>query len=146
MDSLKMAADIAKVFEGIRLRPYLCPAGVPTIGYGSTRYENGRKVRLSDLPIDMEQAEKLLLLEMASCVRGALRYCPGLGVYPGRLAAIADFCYNLGVGRLQQSTLRRRVNQGDWEAAKGELMKWVRGGGRVLPGLVSRRKAEAALM
>ena len=146
MDSLKMATDIAKVFEGIRLRPYLCPAGIPTIGYGSTRYEDGRKVKLSDPPIDLGRAEKLLVLEIASCVHGALRYCPGLGAYPGRLAAIADFCYNLGVGRLQQSTLRRRINQEDWEAAKKELMRWVRGGGKVLPGLVARRKAEAALM
>jgi lysozyme len=146
MDALKLAADIAKVFEGIKLRPYLCPANVPTIGYGSTRYEDGRKVKMSDPPIGIERAEALLMLEMASCGRGALRYCPTLGAYPGRLAAITDFCYNLGVGRLQQSTLRRRINQGDWEAAKKELMKWVRGGGRVLPGLVSRRKAEAALM
>lgn len=62
------------------------------------------------------------------------------------LNAIVDFAYNLGVGRLQTSTLRKRINAGDWEGAKAQLMLWVRGGGRVLPGLVARRKAEAELL
>jgi lysozyme len=59
--------------------------------------------------------------------------------------ALVDFCYNLGVGRLQSSTLRRKVNAGDMDGAKEQLMRWVRGGGRVLPGLVKRRAAEVAL-
>jgi lysozyme len=60
--------------------------------------------------------------------------------------ALVDFCYNLGVGRLQTSTLRRVVNAGDWQGAKEQLMRWTRGGGRVLPGLVKRRAAECALI
>jgi lysozyme len=60
--------------------------------------------------------------------------------------ALVDFTYNLGVGRLQTSTLRRVVNAGDWQGAKEQLMRWTRGGGRVLPGLVKRRAAEAALL
>jgi lysozyme len=60
----------------------------------------------------------------------------------GRLAAIVDFTFNLGAGRLQTSTLRRRVNQRDWENAANELRRWVHGGGKVLPGLVTRREAE----
>jgi lysozyme len=63
----------------------------------------------------------------------------------GRLAAIVDFTFNLGAGRLQTSTLRRRVNQRDWAAAAKELHRWVYGGGKVLPGLVKRRMAEVAL-
>jgi lysozyme len=70
--------------------------------------------------------------------------CPGLR--GERLAAIADFAYNLGLGRLKASTLRRRLNAGDYAGARQELRKWVRGGGRVLPGLVLRREAEAALV
>ncbi len=63
-----------------------------------------------------------------------------------RLAAIVDFTFNLGAGRLQTSTLRRRVNQRDWPAAARELRRWVHSGGRVLPGLVVRREAEVALV
>jgi lysozyme len=76
-----------------------------------------------------------------------LRYCPVLAAEPeGRLAAIIDFTFNLGAGRLQTSTLRRRVNQRDWTAAANELRRWVYGGGKVLPGLVARREAEIALV
>jgi lysozyme len=63
-----------------------------------------------------------------------------------RLAAIVDFTFNLGPGRLQTSTLRRRVNERDWHAAGQELRRWVYGGGKVLPGLVTRREAEVALL
>jgi lysozyme len=76
-----------------------------------------------------------------------LRYCPVLATEPeGRLAAIVDFTFNLGAGRLQTSTLRRRVNQRDWAAASQELRRWVYGGGKVLPGLITRRMAESALL
>jgi lysozyme len=64
----------------------------------------------------------------------------------GRLAAIVDFTFNLGAGRLQTSTLRRRVNQSDWAEAGRELVRWVYGGGRMLPGLVVRREAERRLL
>lgn len=64
----------------------------------------------------------------------------------GRLAAIVDFTFNLGAGRLQTSTLRRRVNQRDWVAAGLELRRWVYGGGRILPGLVARREGEVSLL
>lgn len=101
---------------------------------------------MSDPAINQEEAEALLRWEMQRCLAGALRYCPGLVARPEALGAIADFCYNLGVGRLQASTLRRKINQQDWPGAKRELMKWVRGGGRILPGLVKRRKIEAGFI
>ena len=76
-----------------------------------------------------------------------MRYCPVLATEPEqRLAAIVDFTFNLGAGRLQTSTLRRRVNQRDWAAANSELRRWVYGGGKVLPGLVVRREAEFMLL
>ena len=76
--------------------------------------------------------------------RGTLALCPTLT--GTRLCALSDFSYNAGLGNLQASTLRRKANAGDWEEVKAQLMRWVRGGGRVLPGLVRRRKAEADLI
>jgi len=80
---------------------------------------------------------------MSRCVNAAVRYCPVLLTKDEKLGAIADFCYNLGSGRLKTSTLRRRINQRDWHEVVYELKRWVRGGGRVLPGLVRRRNMEA---
>jgi lysozyme len=74
-----------------------------------------------------------------------LRRCPGIDS-PERLAAILDFCYNLGGGNLGASTLRKRINAGLWGDVPDELRKWTRGGGRVLQGLVLRREAEATLI
>lgn len=147
MDSaLALAASLARRFEGLRLRPYLCPAGVPTIGYGATRYEDGSRVTLADPPITRERSEQLLAWELRTvCLPAVLRLCPEADTEE-RLAALMDFTFNLGAGRLRSSTLRRRVNDCNWEAVPVELRKWVRGGGRVLPGLVLRREAESALV
>ncbi len=85
--------------------------------------------------------------DLQSALTATLRYCPVLATEPeGRLAAIVDFTFNLGAGRLQTSTLRRRVNQQDWVAALQELRRWVYGGGKVLHGLVARREAEVTLL
>lgn len=133
-------------FEGLRLRPYICPAGVPTIGLGSTRYLDGRPVRLTDSPITREHAYLLAREQiLRDYLPAVLKLCPGVDT-EARAAALVDFAYNLGSGNLKASTLRRRVNAGDWPAAQRELRKWVRGGGKVLPGLVLRREAEAALV
>jgi len=80
-------------------------------------------------------------------MKATLRFCPVLASESeSRLAAIVDFTFNLGAGRLQTSTLRRRVNQRDWDAVSHELRRWVYGGGRVLPGLVARREVECRLI
>lgn len=145
--ALSLAADLCRQFEGLSLQPYLCPAGIPTIGYGSTRYASGRAVTLQDAPITREQADALLLLTLRrDYLPGVLRLSPILADQPGALAAIVDFAYNLGIGRYGTSTLRRRIDAGDWPGARAELAKWVRGGGKVLPGLVRRRNAEAELI
>lgn len=145
--NLDLAAGLCKQFEGFRSAPYLCPAGIPTIGYGSTYYEDGRKVTLQDPHIDDARASALLMHELQhTFLPGVLRNCPGLLTDEKRCNAIVDFCYNLGVGRLQTSTLKRKINAQDWDGAKEQLMLWTRGGGRVLPGLVKRRTAECALM
>lgn len=141
------AIDLCKQFEGLhRLKkdglvyPYICPAGYWTIGYGHLCDKNHRA-------ITQQEAELYLIKDLQKTLDATLRYCPGLASESSnKLAAIVDFTFNLGAGRLQMSTLRRRINQKDWDAAEKELMKWVYGGGRVLPGLVLRRKAEAELL
>ena len=146
----KAAIDLAKCFEGFERKakrgieitavPYICPAGFWTVGYG----------HLCDPkhpPITEAEAEVYLARDLQTALVATLRYCPVLATEPeGRLAAIVDFTFNLGAGRLQTSTLRRRVNQRDWSAAEQELRRWVYGGGRVLPGLVARRFAEVEIL
>ena len=146
MDAVEQAAALVRRFEGLYLHPYLCPAGVATIGFGSTRYESGERVQLSDQPITRQRAELMLQWELRTvCLPAVRRYCPGADT-PERIAALLDFTYNLGGGNLRASTLRRRINAGQWDQVPGELRKWVRGGGRVLKGLVLRREAEVALI
>lgn len=145
--NLEIAASLCKQFEGFRSKPYLCPAGVATIGYGSTYYADGRKVTLQDTPISQEEANALLMHELEhTYLQGVLRNCPILLTDERRCNAIVDFCYNLGIGRLQTSTLKRKINAQDWEGAKEELMKWSKAGGKVLSGLLKRRQAECSFM
>lgn len=144
------AIALAKQFEGFhrvpkynterRAHPYICPAGYWTIGYG----------HLCDPkhpPITEAEAEVYLARDLITALNATLRCCPVLATEPkNRLAAIVDFTFNLGAGRLQTSTLRRRINQQDWPNAAGELRRWIYGGGKVLPGLKTRRDAEVLLM
>ncbi len=123
-----------------RAHPYVCPAGYWTIGYG----------RLCDPkhpPITKDVAERYLADDLTTALNATLRFCPVLATEPEeRLAVIVDFTFNLGAGRLQASTPRRRVNQRDWAGAATEPRRCVFGGGRVLPGLVARRSSEALLL
>jgi lysozyme len=144
------AIALAKRFEGFQkvpksdphgyAYPYICPAGFWTIGYGHLCDENHP-------PITEDEGEVYLTQDLQTALNATLRYCPVLATEPeNRLAAIVDFTFNLGAGRLQTSTLRRRVNQRDWDSVARELRRWVHGGGKVLPGLVARRVAEATLL
>lgn len=145
--AIEIAADLCRQFEGFRSLPYLCPAGVWTIGYGTTRYEDGRPVQPGDQAVTVERAERLLLADLERFLATLLSSSPRLATAPPEsLAAILDFTYNLGIGRYRASTLRKRVEADDWQGGCVELMKWVMGGGRVLPGLQKRRRAEVALI
>lgn len=141
---LELSAEVAKPFEGLRLKPYHDPVGFPTIGYGHLL----SRVRWEDLskypPITLEEAEELLERDMKSSVLSAVRLCPGATTVE-QLAALADFTFNCGAGNLQISTLRKKVNRGDHAGAAEEFAKWVFAAGVKLPGLVRRRKAERAL-
>ncbi|MBI5923884.1 MAG: lysozyme [Betaproteobacteria bacterium] len=143
------AINLAKRFEGFhrvprndstRAYPYICPAGFWTIGYGHL-CDQGHS------PISVDEGENYLTQDLMIALKATLLYCPVLATEPEeRLAAIVDFTFNLGAGRLQASTLRRRINQRDWCQARNEIRRWIYGGGKVLPGLVARRKAEANLL
>lgn len=139
MTAKTVCKKLARVFEGLSLMVYYCPAGKPTIGYGHVCHPKHP-------PIDVAWAEALLDQDVQKALTGAVKYCPVLLNHPEKLGAITDFCFNLGIGRLQTSTLRRKINQCDFEGAKKELRKWVNGGGRKLPGLVKRREAEIRFM
>lgn len=146
----KTAIELAKRFEGFERKvkrgseltaiPYICPAGFWTIGYGHL-------CGAAHPPITEWEAAAYLARDLQLALAATLRYCPVLATEPeGRLAAIVDFTFNLGAGRLQTSTLRRRINQRDWAEAATELRRWVYGGGKVLPGLVARREAEVSIL
>lgn len=148
MDALAVSLELIRRFEGLYLTPYLCPAGVATVGYGATFYEDGSRVQLIDLPITRDRAESLLLWHVKTVYMPAvIQLCPAIvREPPERAAALIDFTFNLGAGNLRTSTLRKLVNKGAWDKVPEELRKWVKGGGRVLKGLVIRREAEAALI
>lgn len=142
--ALEVATKLIKQFEGCHKRltngligPYICPAGYPTQGWGIL------VPSMAVPPISQEMADKILQREIPRYMSQALAASPILATHPERLGVITSFVFNLGIGRYRASTLRKRINSGDWEGAKVELMKWTKGGGRVLPGLVKRRKTEA---
>ena len=137
-----IAERLCVKFEGFYSTPYLCPAGVPTIGYGFTHYFDGTPVQLTDPPMPWAIARSLLrqFIER-DYLPVSRRLCPGIET-PEQLGAVTDFCFNLGARNLKASTLRRKINEGDWDEVPEQLRRWVRANGRVLRGLVLRREAE----
>ena len=143
--ALSLVMSLCIHYEGVYLKPYLCPAGVPTIGCGSTRYLDGRAVKLTDPAITYEHAMVLLKVRvLGEFMPAVLTLCR---VRTEReLAAITDYAYNLGVNALKHSTLRRRINEGRWDLVPDELRKWVYAAGKKLRGLVARREAEIQML
>jgi len=137
--------NIIKSFEGLRLKPYKCPAGVPTIGYGNTFYEDGKKVQMSDPEITEARATELLLHSLTKFEQYVDSYCVDT-ITQNQFDALVSFCYNLGPANLKGSTLLKKVNANAAdESIRNEFMKWTKAGGRQLAGLVRRRTAEADL-
>lgn len=136
MTALSRAVALIKQFEGCKLRAYLCPANVPTIGWGAT----GTDIGLG-LVWTQDQADNRLLIDASRFERGVKRALR-VPADEGQLAAMTSFAYNVGLKAFEKSTLLRKFNTDDAEGAAKEFDKWVRGGGKVLPGLVKRRAAE----
>lgn len=136
---------LIKQFEGFVGKPYLCPAGVPTIGFGATYYLDGKKVTLQDAPIT-EAAGHDLLINMLGRFEKAVDASCRDDLTQNQFDALVSFTYNLGEGNLKSSTLLKKVNADPNDPTiRDEFMKWVKAGGKVLPGLVKRREAEANL-
>jgi lysozyme len=136
---------LIKEFEGFRSKPYLCSAGVPTIGYGATYYPSGKKVTLNDQPITEEYAVQLLSTMLDTFEKAVDSFCRD-DINQDQFDALVSFAYNLGNGSLKSSTLLKKVNANPNDPTiRDEFMKWVNAGGKKLPGLVRRRQAEADL-
>jgi lysozyme len=140
----QIAVGLEQRFEGFESIPYLCPAGVPTVGFGFTHYPDGRRVALTDPPMTLEAARAMLLyFTRHEYMPAAMALCPGAAT-PGQIGALTDICFNIGKGNLRASTLRRKVNAGEWDEVPAQFRRWTKAGGRILRGLVLRREAEIA--
>ena len=133
--------SLIKRYEGYKTTPYRCPAGLYTVGYG---HVIGNGLQLSDewnRTFSLGEIDELLRTDLARFERGVLRYCT---VYftQSQFDATVSFSFNLGLGVLQRSTLRQKLNRGDYDGASKEFLKYTRAGGKVLKGLVRRRQAE----
>lgn len=130
--------SIVKKYEGCKLKAYLCPAGIPTIGYGHTH-----NVKLGDT-CTQQQAEEWLeddFFYATSDVKAVVK----VPLTDNQLDALASFVFNLGVRKLIQSTLLKKLNAKDYVGAANEFDKWVFAAGKKLNGLIARRAAEKAL-
>ena len=135
--------ELIKEFEGLRLKAYLCPAKVWTLGYGHTT-SAGPPVVQPGMTITSREAEGILKADLVKYEAGVLKLVK-TPLTQGQFDALVSFAFNCGVGALAKSTLLKRVNAGRFDAVPAELMKWTKAKGRELPGLVRRRRAEAAL-
>lgn len=135
--------DLLTEFEGLRLKAYIDPVGIWTIGYGHTSAA-GEPLVASGLVITKDEAEEILKRDMGQYEDGVRKYVK-VNLTQGQFDALTDFAYNAGVGALQKSTLLKKVNAGKFDEVPAEFMKWTKGGGRELPGLVRRRRAEVKL-
>lgn len=136
---------LIKEFEGFSSKPYLCPAGIPTIGYGNTFYSNGSKVTLKDAPIPEQEASTLLEYVANKSFGEYINKVLKVEVTQNQFDALVSFAYNLGNGNLASSTLLKKVNSKDFVGASNEFLKWNKANGKVLKGLTARREAEKAL-
>lgn len=135
---------IIKRYEGFRAKPYLCPADVPTIGYGATYYADGHKVTLKD-PTITEGDASLLLDKMLGKYEDAVNRYVQVPITQNQFDALVSFCYNLGQENLRTSTLLKKVNAKDFKGAADQFLRWNRAGGKVLAGLTKRRTDERKL-
>jgi lysozyme len=154
-----------KHHEGVRLKPYLCPAHIWTIGVGHVLYQDQIKLPMArvgaaanaktirkDYPLKgpdnrvwtMEEVDELLAQDLKTFTRGVDRLVNGRATI-GQFGALVSFAFNVGLGNLQRSTIRQKHLRGDYEGAAEAFMMWTKAGGRELPGLVNRRKDERAL-
>jgi lysozyme len=150
------AIKTIKHHEGVKTRPYRCPALLWTVGVGhvidpshiAVKYEERRNLPIPDgwdRSLAMDEVDAILAQDLAKFERGVARLCPAALGNQGIFDALVSFSFNVGLGNLQRSGLRMKTNRGDFQDAAEEFMKWTKAAGKVLPGLVKRRKDERAM-
>jgi lysozyme len=144
-----------KHHEGVRYKPYRCPARLWTIGVGHVLYPNQGRLPLDqrdsfalepehNRTFSKEEVDGILSADLQRFETGITKLFP-MVLTPGQNDALVSFAFNLGLGGVQRSTLRQKVLRGEIEEASNEFLKFTRGGGKVLPGLVKRRQDERSL-
>ena len=132
---------LLKQFEGCKLKAYKCPAGILTIGYGHTSAA-GTPTVMDGMTITQKQADDILSRDLQQ-YEAAVTMMVHQPLIQNQFDVLVDFAYNAGAGNLRSSTLLKKVNAASFNSVPAELMKWTKGGGKELPGLVRRRHAEA---
>lgn len=149
------AINMIRHHEGVRLKPYRCPAALWTIGVGHVLYPEQAKLPMADrlkyhLQIEhfrnfsQDEVNDILKNDLKRFEAGVRRLCPN-GLSQSRLDALVSFAFNVGLGNLQRSSIRMKHNRGDFEGAADAFLMWTKAAGKVLPGLVKRRNDERAL-
>ena len=136
--------EMIKHHEGVRLRPYKCPAGLWTVGIGHLIGDGKTLPDAWNRTFTMEEVNDILKEDLRRFERGVLRLCPN-GLTQSRFDALVSFSFNVGLGNLQRSSVRMRHNRGDYDGAAEAFLMWTKAAGRVLPGLVKRRQDERSL-
>ena len=155
MNISAQAVEMIKHHEGVRFKPYRCPAKLWTVGVGHVLYPEQGKLKIENRdefllrPEDnrvwtKEEVDGILRNDLARFERGVAQLLPVI-LTQGEFDACVSFSFNVGLGTLQRSTFRQKVIRGDKDAAIESLLQYCKAGGKVLRGLESRRKDEAAL-
>ena len=150
------AIQMIKHHEGVRVKPYRCPAFLWTVGVGhvidpshaAVKYEDRKNLPIPagwDRVLSMGEVDAILAQDLGRFERGVLRLCPAASGRQGVFDSLVSFAFNVGLGNLQRSSLRMKTNRGDYEDAADEFLKWTKAAGKVLPGLVKRRNDERAM-
>jgi lysozyme len=156
MNVSDLAIAMIKHHEGVKLKPYRCPAALWTVGVGHVLYPEQAAMKMVDrmaLPLKPEHdrlftaggVDAIFRSDLLRFESGVLRLCPDTFNHQSQFDALVSFAFNLGLGSLQSSTLRMKYNRGDVQGAADEILKWNKCGGKVLQGLVKRRAAERAM-
>jgi lysozyme len=137
--------SLIKQLEGLSLKPYLDKVNIPTIGFGSTYYEDGTKVKLKDKPITEERATELLEFIANKTFSENINKVVKVPLNQNQFDALVSFAYNIGNKNFNWSTLLKKLNQSDYEGASLEFGRWNQASGKILSGLVLRRQKEREL-
>ncbi len=150
------AIKTIKCHEGVKTRPYQCPALIWSVGVGhvidpshaAVKYEERKSLPIPagwDRSLTMDEVDAILAQDLARFERGVARLCPAALGHQGQFDALVSFAFNVGLGNLQRSSIRMRYNRGDIEGAADAFLMWTKAAGKVLTGLVKRRNDERAM-